>query len=80
MLFRSATEDDTVFGTKGEYSGGGEPVAGHIVVDIAGHGGREDGEDGVWSSKLRVFILLEGFWNSASNCGACKSSALTHES
>ena len=34
-----AAEDDTVLGTKGEYSGGGEPVTGHIVVDIAGHGG-----------------------------------------
>ena len=49
-------EDDTVFGTKGEYSGGGEPVAGHIMVDIAGHEGLmvvvvvEEG-DGVWSFK-----------------------------
>ena len=34
-----AAEDDTVFGAEGEYSGGGEPMAGHFVVDIAGHEG-----------------------------------------
>ena len=34
-----AAEDDTVLGTKGEYSGGGEPMVGHFMVDIAGHGG-----------------------------------------
>ena len=129
-----AAEDDTVFGTKGEYSGGGEPMAGHSVVDIVGHEGlmvvvaivllakagvfksvlvggmgssagvegvvfesgpdrgvsidecpkagrgHEEEGDGVWSSKLRVFMLLEVFSNSASNSGACKSSASTHES
>ena len=127
-------KDDTVFGTKGEYSGGGETMAGHVMVDIMGHwglvvvvtiillaevgvfkgvlvggvgsstgikgvvfesgpdrgvsidecpeagGGHEEEGDEVWSSKLRVFILFEVFSNSASNSGACKSSALTHES
>ena len=34
-----STKDDAVFGTKGEYSGGGEPVVGHFVVDIVGHEG-----------------------------------------
>ena len=34
-----AAEDNAVFGTKGEYSGGGEPVAWHIMVDVVGHGG-----------------------------------------
>jgi len=73
-------KDNAIVCSKSEYSGGGEPMVSEVGVLLGGLGrvGRHD--DGGWSSEGRVLILAGCCSNSASNSGALRSSALTHES
>jgi len=74
-------KDNAIVCAKSEYSGGGEPMATKVGVLLRGGlGGVGRHGAGGWSSEGRVLILVGCCSNSASNSGALRSSALTHES
>jgi len=73
-------KDNAIVCSKSEYSGGGEPMGPEVGVLLRGGSGGVGSYDGGRSSKGRVLILAGCCLNSASNSGALRSSALTHES
>ena len=76
----SSDEYDSMSCAQCEYGGGGEPMIEQVwVLSGAGLGG-VGRHDGGWLSERRVLILAGCCSNSASNSGAWRSFASTHES
>jgi len=73
-------KDNSVIHSKSEYSGGGEPIVVEVGVLLGIGLGGVGRHDGGWLSESRFLILAGCCLNSASNSGALRSSALTHES